>query len=119
LRAASCPHMTWLPEQHIIASEVRKEGETNFLTKLVELEEDASAEDAAQGGGGRRSIKLLPHVFMLVEEDKAPILLAALSEKEKTAWLEMLRGFATRSVEAFADVTKARASGWGLPKAMS
>ena len=55
-----------------------------------------------QGGGLRRSLKLKlkPHAFMLVGKGP-PVLLAAETAEDKSAWLDVLRGFVQRSFEAF------------------
>ena len=72
------------------------------LAQLVRLEEEVSAAALAQGGGGgRKSVKLKPHAFMLLQSGGKPVLLAAETAEEKGAWLDALRGFARRSLEAF------------------
>ena len=65
----------------------------------------------AQGGGGRKSVKLKPHAFMLLQSGGKPVLLAAETAEEKGAWLDTLRGFARRSLEA-REAQQRRASGW-------
>jgi hypothetical protein len=84
-------------------SEGRAEGETPFLKQLVQLEEEEVSMAAAMqtGGGGRRSLKLKPHAFMLVSADGTRVLLAAETAEVKEGWIDMLRGFMRRSFEAF------------------
>jgi hypothetical protein len=81
-------------------SQGKMEGETPFLTELVQLEPNASMEMVEQCHSGRRSIKLKEHSFMLVGSGR-PVLLAAETADDKSAWLDVLRGFAHRSLEFF------------------
>eukprot|EP00937_MAST-01D_sp_MAST-1D-sp2_P002342 g2342.t1 len=80
----------------------RAEGETLLLSHFVRLEEELSPETVLRTQqAGRKSIKLKPHSFALLSGSSAPVLLAAESAEEKDAWLDVLRGFARRSLKAF------------------